>query len=419
MKQKLKWLRAIVCILLCVCMLIPEIAAACTTCSYETVYSYENGTHHSYLAKCKVCGTTKTGWGYSGWSTHTFSSGKCTDCGYTCSHSFTNGTCSKCNYTCTHSNSKKVYTYENVLAGYHQHSYVTSCNTCGQTITGWGYSGWNSCSYATSGSVTCAYCKHTCSHNLKTVYNQKTDEKHSKSVSCSYGCAYGGVSTEDHSFVGDTCEHCGYTRVSSCSHTYTYSNHGNFTYNGTSYTHKGTCSKCQHISYASKITNCSTCNPALVTASVKMSVSGDMEVTSLPASYTVSATGTNCNVTSIYWLDSSGSKYTVKTGSSATLSYTFTATSESNFPHSRVYYCTTSASGVTGTTSVNFTYAKYAKAGIKWSKDGSTLRTISLNGTVIKDGLSIRLPAYQGATTSIPETYRSAIESAIGRSSRA
>jgi hypothetical protein len=121
-----------------------------------------------------------------------------------------------------------------------------------------------------------------------------------------------------------------------------------------------------------------------------MSVSGDMEVTSLPASYTVSATGTNCTVTSIYWLDSSGTKYTVKTGSSSSLSYTFTASAESAFPHSRVYYCTTSASGVTGTVSVNFTFAKYAAAGIKWSKDGSTLRTISLNGTVIKDGLSVR-----------------------------
>ena len=414
MKRKLQWLKAFLCILLCVFMVIPEVAAACASCSYKTVYSYENATHHSYLAKCTVCGTTKTGWGYSGWSTHSFSSGTCSDCGYTCSHSFSDGTCTKCSYTCTHSNSKKVYTYENVSAGYHQHSYVTSCNTCGKTITGWGYSGWSSCSYATSGSVTCTYCKHTCSHNLKTTYTQKTDEKHAKTVSCSYGCAYGGTSQEGHNFVGDTCDLCGYTKVSSCSHTYTYTNHGSFTYNGTSYTHKGTCSKCQHVTYASKINDCSVCNPALVTAKVTMSVSGDMEVTSLPASYTVSAKGTNCNVTSIYWLDSSGKKYTVATGSGSSLSYTYTATSESNFPHSREYHCTTSVSGVSGTTSVNFTFAKYAAAGIKWSKDGSTLRTISLNGKVLRDGLSIRLSSYQGATTSIPETYRSAVESAIG-----
>ena len=414
MKRKYQWLKAFLCILLCVFMVIPEVSAACTTCSYKTVYSYENATHHSYLAKCTVCGETKSGWGYSGWSTHSFSSGTCSDCGYTCSHSFSDGTCSKCSYTCTHSNSKKVYSYENVSAGYHQHSYVTSCNTCGKTITGWGYSGWSSCSYATSGSVTCTYCKHTCSHNLKTTYTQKTDEKHAKTVSCSYGCAYGGTSQEGHNFVGDTCDLCGYTKVSSCSHTYTYTNHGSFTNNGTSYTHKGTCSKCQHVTYASKINDCSVCNPALVTAKVTMSVSGDMEVTSLPASYTVSAKGTNCNVTSIYWLDSSGKKYTVATGSGSSLSYTYTATNESNFPHSREYHCTTSVSGVTGTTSVNFTFAKYAAAGIKWSKDGSTLRTISLNGKVIRDGLSIRLSSYQGATTSIPETYRSAIESAIG-----
>ena len=414
MKRKYQWLKAFLCILLCVLMVIPEVAAACTTCSYKTVYSYENATHHSYLAKCTVCGETKSGWGYSGWSTHSFSSGTCSDCGYTCSHSFSDGTCTKCSYTCSHSNSKKVYSYENVSAGYHQHSYVTSCNTCGKTLTGWGYSGWSSCSYATSGSVTCTYCKHTCSHNLKTTYVQKTDEKHAKTVSCSYGCAYGGSSQESHSFVGNTCEHCGYTKVASCSHTYTYTNHGTFTNNGTSYTHKGTCSKCQHVTYASKINDCSVCNPSLATASVKMSVSGDMEVTSLPASYTVSASGTNCNVTSIYWLDAYGNKHTVATGSGTSLSYTFTATVESNFPHNREYHCTTSASGVAGTTSVNFTYAKYAKAGVKWSKDGSTLRTISLNGTVIKDGLSIRLSSYQGATTSIPETYRSAIESAIG-----
>lgn len=414
MKRKYQWLKAFLCILLCVFMVIPDVAAVCASCKYKTVYSYENATHHSYLSKCTVCGTTKTGWGYSGWSTHSFSSGTCSDCGYTCSHSFSDGTCTKCSYTCTHSNSKKVYTYENVGAGYHQHSYVTSCNICGKTITGWRYSGWSSCSYATSGSVTCTYCKHTCSHNLKTTYTQKTDEKHAKTVSCSYGCAYGGTSQEGHNFVDDTCDLCGYTKVSSCSHTYTYTNHGSFTYNGTSYTHKGTCSKCQHVTYASKINDCSVCNPALVTAKVTMSVSGDMEVTSLPASYTVSAKGTNCNVTSIYWLDSSGKKYTVATGSGSSLSYTFTATSESNFPHSREYHCTTSVSGVTGTTSVNFTFAKYAAAGIKWSKDGSTLRTISLNGKVIRDGLSIRLSSYQGATTSIPETYRSAIESAIG-----
>ncbi len=414
MKRKYQWLKALLCILLCVLMVIPEVTAACTTCSYKSVYSYENATHHSYLSKCTVCGTTKSGWGYSGWSTHSFSSGTCSDCGYTCSHSFSDGTCTKCSYTCSHSNSKKVYSYENVSAGYHQHSYVTSCNTCGKTLTGWGYSGWSSCSYATSGSVTCTYCKHTCSHNLKTTYVQKTDEKHAKTVYCSYGCAYGGSSQETHSFVGDTCEHCGYTKVSSCSHTYTYTNHGTFTNNGTSYTHKGTCSKCQHVTYASKINDCSVCNPSLATASVKMSVSGDMEVTSLPASYTVSASGTNCNVTSIYWLDAYGNKHTVATGSGTSLSYTFTATVESNFPHSREYHCTTSASGVSGTTSVNFTYAKYAKAGVKWSKDGSTLRTITLNGTTIADGLSIRLSGYQGATTTIPETYRSAIESAIG-----
>ena len=155
-------------------------ANQCTACGYQkkcshsstkTIYAYENGNMHSYYAVCSSCGEKLEGWGYSGWSEHTFSGDRCTLCGYT--------------KTCLHSNTSTKYSNLNSS----QHKYWTHCNSCGidyNYVTAshsWNYGSWSAIS----------------------------STEHERTRSCV--CGASETETSSHNFNGNTCSGCGYTKA--------------------------------------------------------------------------------------------------------------------------------------------------------------------------------------------------------------
>lgn len=351
MKQKFS---KILCLILSVMMLMSvlplSVSAACSH-SYTKVYTAENGEMHSYVSKCTKCGTITEGWGYSGWLDHAFNSnGKCTDCGF-----------------CKHSNTKKVYTYENG----NMHSYNSYCYGCGQTIEGWGYSDWEDHSFSGNTCTKCNYSK-ACAHTSTTTkYSYVSDAKHNVVIHCnscgmdnnmgasnhswSYGswsatsdtqhqrsktCVCGASSSESgsHSFSGNSCSSCGYTKV----------------------------------------------NTPAVQADVSLSASGpsgslgsaggEISAETYPASYTVYASATGCSVTKIVY-SLNGRTYT-QNGSSVTI----TANSRNDF-YTSTFTAYTDVSGVTATFTVNFKYVSKNTAYYMWETfHEATIRSITGNG---------------------------------------
>lgn len=223
-KRFSKILCAFLAILMVMSILPVSVFAACSH-SYTKVYTMENANMHSYKSKCTKCGTITEGWGYSGWLDHTFNSnGKCTACGYckhsntktvysyenanmhsyyaTCNgcgskldgygyagwsnHSFSGNTCSQCGYTksCSHSDSRTVYTDYSTS----QHKVASKCRDCGisyNTTTeshSWDYGDWESIS----------------------------SSKHERTKSCD--CGRSSTETKSHSFSGNICSGCGYRK---------------------------------------------------------------------------------------------------------------------------------------------------------------------------------------------------------------
>ena len=139
------------------------------------------------------------------------------------------------------------------------------------------------------------------------------------------------------------------------------------------------------------LSSCEICNPPIVSSvslyasgpSTTIYSSGIIEATSVPASFTVYADCENCYVTSLYYYDN-GRK--VKTSGS---SISYTASSYDEF-QSLTFYVETST-GVTDSISVNFNFARYAEASIKWDYDGIVVRSITQNGRTIRSGLSTTL----------------------------
>ncbi len=223
-KRFSKILCAFLAVLMVMSILPVSVFAACSH-SYTKVYTMENANMHSYKSKCTKCGTITEGWGYSGWLDHTFNSnGKCTACGYckhsntktvysyenanmhsyyaTCNgcgskldgygyagwsnHSFSGNTCSQCGYTksCSHSNSTTTYTDYSTS----QHKVASKCRSCGisfNTTTSshsWSYGSWSSIS----------------------------SSKHERSKSCV--CGRSTTESASHSFSGNICNGCGYRK---------------------------------------------------------------------------------------------------------------------------------------------------------------------------------------------------------------
>ncbi len=150
----------------------------CSACGYckhsstKTVYAYENGNMHSYYATCNGCGQKLEGYGYSGWSDHTFSGNRCTQCGYT--------------KTCSHNSTSTKYSNLNSS----QHKYWTHCNSCGIDYN-----------YVTT--------SHSWSNGS---WSATSDTQHKRSKSCT--CGASSSETSSHNFSGNTCSGCGYTKAS-------------------------------------------------------------------------------------------------------------------------------------------------------------------------------------------------------------
>ena len=121
-------------------------AAACSH-NWTKKYTVENEKMHSYTSKCTICGEEKSGWGYAGWENHAYNvAGVCV-----CGHK---------QKTCSHTSTTKVCKYENA----NQHSYNSKCNNCGETLTGYGYSGWENHDFSGNTCTGCGYTK-SCSHS--------------------------------------------------------------------------------------------------------------------------------------------------------------------------------------------------------------------------------------------------------------
>ena len=191
------------------------------------------------------------------------------------------------------------------------------------------------------------------------------------------------------------CEVLSYGTVSGCADCCTY--HSGYTFYEEEHQPGGYhykylyCYNCgstiyQGVTY--NLSSCEICNPPIVSSvslyasgpSTTLYSSGIIEATSVPASFTVYADCENCYVTSLYYYDN-GRKV-----STSGNSISYTASSYDEF-QSLTFYVETST-GVTDSISVNFNYARYAEASIKWDYDGIVVRSITQNGRTIRSGLS-------------------------------
>ncbi len=339
MKQTKKPLSRLLCMFLSVLMLIGvlsvTVSAACSH-NYVRVYSYENANMHSYKSKCTKCNEIKEGWGYSGWLDHNFSGNKCTDCGYS--------------KACSHSSTTRQYS--NLSST--QHKYWTHCNSCGidyyfNTVShSWSYGSWS----ATSAS------------------------SHQRSKSCV--CGAKSSETGSHSFSGNSCSKCGYTKTTTTTPT----------------------------------------TPSKPSASVSLSASGpngtlgsaggEISSETTPASYTVYASASGCSVTKIVYVKN-GKSYT-SYGSSVTI----TANSETDF-YTTTFTAYTDA-GVTATMTVNHKFVRKNTSYIMWeTSHTATIRSITGNGMNKSLSYTMTIPNSYDSQTNLSSSQVAEIQSLIGR----
>ncbi len=351
---------------------------------------------------------------------------------------------------CSH-NYKKVYTIENEK----MHSYKSECSKCGTVTEGWGYAGWEDHSYNSSGECTaCGHCKHS---KTKTTYSYENSNMHSYVTNCRNCGKQITGGWEDHTFSGNDCTRCDYTKA--CSHTnskttytdYTSSQHKRaskckscgITYNTTTESHdweygdweassstkherEKTCI-CGRISSESEShdfrnNTCRDCGytKTTVSASVSLSASGpsgtlgsaggEISSESYPASYTVTASASGCSVTKITYRYK-GQLKTVN-GSSVTI----TANSEDEFT-TTTFTAYTSESGVTATFTVNFKYVRKNQNYIMWAtSDEATIRSITGNGLNKSLSYTMTIPNSYDTQGNLTSDQVSAIQGLIGRS---
>ena len=386
MKQKFS---KILCLILSVMMLMSvlplSVSAACSH-SYTKVYTMENANMHSYKSKCTKCGTITEGYGYSGWLDHTFNSyGKCTACGY-----------------CKHSSTRTVYAYENG----NMHSYYATCNGCGQKLEGYGYSGWSNHSFSGNTCSQCGYTK-SCSHSsTSTKYSNLNSSQHKYWTHCnSCGIDYNYVTTS-HSWsngswsaISDT-QH---KRSKSCVCGASSSETGSHYFSGNS------CTSCGYTKVSTPVVTASVSLSASGPSGTLGSAGGEIASESYPASYTVSASASGCSVTKIvYTLN--GRSYT-SNGSSVTI----TANSQSDFQTS-TFTAYTSVSGVTATFTVNFKYVRKASSQVMWeTSQEAVIRSITGNGLNKSLSYSMTIPNSYDSQGNLTASQVATIQSLIGR----
>ena len=351
---------------------------------------------------------------------------------------------------CSH-NYKKVYTIENEK----MHSYKSKCSKCGTVTEGWGYAGWEDHSYNSSGECTaCGHCKHS---KTKTTYSYENSNKHSYVTNCKNCGKQMAGGWEDHTFSGNDCTLCDYTKA--CSHpnsktTYTdYSGSQHkraskckscgITYNtateshdweygdweassGTKHEREKSCicgrSSTESESHDFRNNTCRDCGytKTTVSASVSLSASGpsgtlgsaggEISSESYPASYTVTASAAGCSVTKIVYTLNERS-YT-SYGSSVTI----TADSEDEFQTS-TFTAYTDESGVTATFTVNFKYVRKNQNYIMWAtSDEATIRSITGNGLNKSLSYTMTIPNSYDTQGNLTADQVATIQGLIGRS---
>ena len=360
-------------------------SAACSH-SYTKVYTMENANMHSYVSKCTKCGTVTEGWGYSGWLDHTFNSyGKCTACGY-----------------CKHSSTKTVYAYENG----NMHSYYAKCNGCGQKLEGYGYSGWSNHSFSGNTCSQCGYTK-TCSHSsTSTKYSNLSSSQHKYWTHCnSCGIDYNYVTTSHSWSYGSwsATSDTSHKRSKSCVCGASSSETGSHYFSGNS------CTSCGYTKVSTPVVTASVSLSASGPSGTLGSAGGEIASESYPASYTVSASASGCSVTKIvYTLN--GRSYT-SNGSSVTI----TANSQSDFQTS-TFTAYTSVSGVTATFTVNFKYVRKASSQVMWeTSQEAVIRSITGNGLNKSLSYSMTIPNSYDSQGNLTASQIATIQSLIGR----
>ncbi len=273
---------------------LPVTAWAACSHIYVKVYTMENGDMHSYVSQCTACGLITEGWGYAGWENHEFSNSVCTKCKYS--------------KTCAHSSTTTKYTSVSDT----QHKIVTHCNSCGVDNN--------------KGTESHSWTNDSCS--------VESDTKHKRVKVCV--CGEKTAESEAHTFVGQTCSGCGYTKAAATAASVTLSASGP----------SGTLN----------------------------SAGGEIVSQTYPASYTVTASSSGCSVTKIvYTLN--GRTYSVNDSS-----VTITANTESDFETS-TFTAYTDVSGVTATFTVNFKFVSVNIAYYMWETfREATIRSITGNG---------------------------------------
>ena len=278
----------------------------------------------------------------------------------------------------------------------HPHEYYYFCTYgCGEKY----YVG----SYMTKSN--CAICNPsigTCYH----TGNTWTDSAHPHATVCTNCCAVLSYDTVS------GCRQC-------CSH------YSGYTYTDPSHGYYGhdkyfVCYSCGYESYSGRtsyLSSCETCNPPVV-SSVSLYAegprgsiysSGILEAVSLPATFTVYADCENCYVTSMYYYDN-GYKVT-----SSGNSISYTAYDYDDFDSFTVYVNTNT--GVSDSIAVNFKFARYSEASIKWEYTGAVIRKITQNGRTIQSGLSTEIEFIWGGdlTDSAYDTITGLINSYDGK----
>ena len=351
MKKKFSKIICLILSVMTILSILPlSVSAACSH-SYTKVYTAENGEMHSYVSKCTKCGTVTEGWGYSGWLDHTFNSnGKCTACGF-----------------CKHSNTKKVYAYENG----NMHSYNSYCYGCGQTIEGWGYSDWEDHSFSGNSCTKCGYTK-SCSHsNTSTKYSNLNSSQHKYWTHCnSCGIDFNYVTTSHSWSTGSwsATSETQHQRSKSCACGASSSETGSHSFSGNS------CRSCGYTKVSTPPVQADVSLSATGPSGSLGSAGGEIASETYPASYTVYASASGCSVTKIvYTLN--GRTYT-QSGSSVTI----TANSRNDF-YTSTFTAYTDVSGVTATFTVNFKYVSKSTAYYMWETfREATIRSITGNG---------------------------------------
>lgn len=190
---------------------------------------YLNETSHNLIKKCKECDINVL----TVAEDHTFESGVCNKCNYTCTHPFAhlnNGTCKLCGHDVSANCSHREYQLSSyIINDDFTHKNIYECTVCRLSYTGIDEPHCYDYISGENGIITCINCNHTCTHsNVYVTYEGDvidfaetedsywftySDQYHIKVSEC---IACGSLSSEreahNHTapgFIEDMCSICG------------------------------------------------------------------------------------------------------------------------------------------------------------------------------------------------------------------